>query len=144
MTAENRVTIFAVDDHPVVSAGLKIALLRTPALLLIGTAVSPDDCIAFNQRRQTGVVVLDLVFEGKVRLDFIALCRDAAPGASIVVFSSLPAADHESKACAAGADAYVSKERTLDDLISVIVDLSDKQRSTLGCLAAGRFAADQT
>ncbi len=40
MTAENRVTIFAVDDHPEVSAGLKIALLRTPALLLIGTAVS--------------------------------------------------------------------------------------------------------
>lgn len=121
---KKQASIFAVDDHPVIATGLKIALLRRRGFELAGSATGPEQALSIIRVSKFDVLIIDLVFDGKARTDFITLCRDAAPDAVIVVFSSLPPEDFEETTLSAGADAYVSKERTLDELIDVIARLS--------------------
>lgn len=113
--------IFVVDDHPIVCAGLRLSL--SDKAKLVGSAAGPDEALERFRTLSPNALILDLVFNGKVRLDFIAKCRALLPKATIVIFSSLPAQDYEETAIAAGADGYVSKEHDLAVLLDVIEDL---------------------
>lgn len=113
-----------VDDHPVVALGIRLAFQEQGAFTLIGTATDPQDAAELIERLAPDIVIIDLVFAGAVKVSIVEQCREAGPGCTLVVFSSLPARLYEQEARRAGADAYVSKDHDLEGLVGVLSEVA--------------------
>lgn len=109
-----------IDDHPVVALGVRLAFQERRRFVLAGTAQAPDTAVSLIEQIRPDAIVLDLVFCGTVAISTIAACREVVPEAAIVVFSSLPARLYEQQALEAGADAYLTKDNDLSDLVEVL------------------------
>ena len=112
--------IFLVDDHPIVALGLKIAVAGTGTLVFVGTAANPDAGLREVGRLRPNTVILDLVFDGCVTLALVRRARALLPHAAIIAFSSLPARLYARDALEAGANAFLSKDADMSDLIALI------------------------
>ena len=121
-------TVFLIDDHPVVALGLEIALADAGSLKLVGVASEPPTGLVKIEAVRPDCLILDLVFAGSVELSLIRHCRDILADTSIIVFSSLPAKAYAHDALSAGADAYLTKDADLADLVALIKKLADTQR----------------
>jgi len=119
-------SVFLIDDHPVVSLGLRLAFRESTQFQLVGTAVDAINALDKIEQRTPDAIVVDLVLAGSVELSLVAQCRKAAPSAAIVVFSSLPARLYERQALEAGADAYLTKENDLACLVRLLSGLMAK------------------
>lgn len=116
-------SVFLIDDHPVVALGLRLAFHESLQFQLVGTAVNAIKALDEIEKRIPDAIVVDLVLTGVIELSLVAHCREAAPSAAIVVFSSLPARLYERQALGAGADAYLSKENDLASLVKLLSGL---------------------
>lgn len=123
-------TLLVVDDHPVVALGIELALQTRPELRLVGVVTDPLDPKGAVAKNAPDALVLDLTFAGAVNLSLIRSSRERMPGAAIVVFTSLPARLYRQDAINAGADAYLTKDHDIAELITVLLDqLAKKTRA---------------
>jgi len=127
---ETPITVFLVDDHPIVEAGLRLGFGLTDEFRLIGTALTHDHALARLEELRPDVIVSDLVIGGELDLGYLHHYRRAVPEARIVAFSSLPSEAYSAKCLAAGADGFVSKSVSPHELA----------RELKTILAAGRAA----
>ena len=54
------ITVLLADDHEVVREGLRLALLRSPHIRVVGEAPDGATAVALAERRKPDVVVMDL------------------------------------------------------------------------------------
>ena len=129
--ASHAKTLLVVDDHPVVAMGIELALRTVQGLCLVGALTNPADPWKAIADWQPDALVLDLAFSGVVDLPLVRRCRTLVPRAVIVVFSSLPTRPYRQDALDAGADAYLTKNHDIKDLIALIVELLSREPKTL-------------
>ncbi|MFB2552921.1 response regulator transcription factor [Ensifer soli] len=122
------ISLFLIDDHPVVGLGLSLALSGHARLRLAGSAVNRFAGLRAIEALQPDALVVDLVFDGEAETAFVGECRSAAPGAVIVVFSSLPRRAYEREVIERGADTYVAKSADLQVLLDTVLALSGRPR----------------
>ncbi len=115
--------ILLADDHPVIATGIRLALKQVSSQHELQCVEDPSSAIALCELWRPEAVILDLVFNGVIEADLVRHCRAAAPQASIVVFSSLPAATYAEEVKHAGADAFVGKDTDLDVLVRTLARL---------------------
>lgn len=115
--------ILLADDHPVIATGVRLALRQSPGSRFLGAETTPEAALTRVAAERPDALILDLVFDGRIQLALVGECRRAAPGAVIVVFTSLPARSYRQSVLAAGADAFVGKDTDLDALIAILTDL---------------------
>lgn len=127
------ITVFLVDDHPIVEAGLRLGFGLTDEFRLVGTALSHQQALARIEDLRPDVIVSDLVIDGELDLDYLPHYRQAAPDARLVAFSSLPAEAYAAKCLALGADGFVSKNTSPHELVQ---ELSKILTSDRGARAA--------
>ena len=61
LVAENgEITVLIADDHEVVREGLRLALLRSPHIRVVGEAPDGETAVALAERRRPDVVIMDL------------------------------------------------------------------------------------
>lgn len=82
-------SVYLIDDHPIVAAGLRLGMGLTEEFRLIGTSVTHHAALEALETLSPDVIITDLVIDGEVDLDFIGHYRKAAANARVVVFSSL-------------------------------------------------------
>ena len=115
---EQVIEVAAVDDHPIVLAGLTSLLDGAPGVRVVATARGVDELLAGPGRR-AAVVLLDLdLGDGTCAADNIR--RLLATGAAVVVFSVTAAPATVRAAMGAGAACYVPKTENVDDLLTAI------------------------
>ena len=119
-------TVLVVDDHPVVALGIELALRAIRGLCIAGVINDPLDPKGAITALAPDALVLDLAFSGTVNFPLIRQSRALVPSAVIVVFSSLPARLYRQDSLDAGADAYLTKDHDIDDLIALLVSLLSK------------------
>lgn len=128
-TQDKDFRVLLVDDHPVVAAGLKIALRDMDIGTFMGCASTPHAAITMIAAEKPDALILDLSFNGRIELPLIEKCRSALPEAIIVVFTSLPPRTYRVEAIRWGADAFVSKETDLETLVEILFELRDRPRT---------------
>jgi DNA-binding NarL/FixJ family response regulator len=112
--------IFLIDDHPAVRKGLRL-LLSQEAHIICGEAESSEETRERIGTSGAHIALLDLSLGDESGLDLITEIR--MQGISVLIYSMHEDADSIEKACAAGADGYVSKREKEDQLLLAVADL---------------------
>ncbi|MDR8367599.1 response regulator transcription factor [Pseudomonas sp. JL3] len=104
-----------VDDHPVVSAAVRI-VLEPEGFKLIYEAFSVGEALSILREHAVDLVILDLVMPGGDGLDVLERIKANDLSCRVLVFSSLDPLFFQDRCMRAGAMAYVAKTNDLSQL----------------------------
>ncbi len=115
-----QITVFLVDDHAVLRAGLRLLLDAQPDMQVVGEAGDGSEALALAARLRPDVILLDLSMPGLGGLDALPALRKAAPGARVVVLTMHDDESYLRQALRRGAAGYVLKKAADVDLLSAV------------------------
>ena len=109
--------VLIVDDHEIVRKGVRTLFANNDSIEVCGEAQNGMEAIWMVPLLSPDVVILDLSMPGMNGFEAAAKIRSIAPSVKIVFFSV-----HEipSTAMWVGADAFISKSSTLQQLASTV------------------------
>jgi DNA-binding NarL/FixJ family response regulator len=117
------VNVILVDDHPITRHALRTLLpVLVPDLCVVGEAESSRDAVALVEKVVPDLVVLDLAMPGSNGVAAIRELRRRDVKCRILVYSALSQPAVVVDALSAGADGYVLKTASLEELVSAIAD----------------------
>jgi DNA-binding NarL/FixJ family response regulator len=114
------IRVVVVDDHDVVRLGLTHAIGSTPDMGVVGAARDGSEAIDVVHRTSPDVVLMDLSMPRMGGLEATRRIVARHPQVRVVVLTAMPVWQHEARALAAGAVAYLPKDGKLGDLLSTI------------------------
>ncbi|GAB5486405.1 MAG: response regulator transcription factor [Parasphingorhabdus sp.] len=124
---ERPISVFLVDDHPIVEAGLRLGFSLNNDFALVGTALNHDAALDQLKSVSPNVIVMDLIIDGDLDFRYIPLYRHAAPNARLVAFSSLAENAYAPKCKAAGTDGFISKSTSPHELVKALQGVLSKK-----------------
>ena len=111
--------VLLIDDHPIVRAGCR-RLLESRGGVRVLEAKTAAEGLALFETAEPDIVVLDVNLPDRGGLDLLRELRARRPGLRVVMFSMYEDAAFVSRALAAGAMGYVSKNDDPETLIEAI------------------------
>jgi len=115
-----KLRVMVVDDHAILRRGLALMIAREPDLVLIAEAATIEDALREAERHTPDVVLLDAHLPDANGIAAIRRLRGISPGIHIVILSMYDDSEHARRAFAAGAEGYVVKSSTHDELIEAL------------------------
>ena len=117
---QTRVSIFIVDDHPVVRDGLKSLLEREPDLLVCGEAAGAATALEQITRALPDIVLLDISLSQGSGLELLKDMTIQHPKMPVVVLSMHDETVYAERAIRAGARGYLMKGESSAQVVSAI------------------------
>jgi DNA-binding NarL/FixJ family response regulator len=114
------IRVAIVDDHPIVTDGVVANLGAADGIAIVATGTSADDAVAIATAERPDVLIIDLELGGPSGLDAIPRVKSVSPATRIVVFSAYAGEERVAAAFERGADSYVLKGTSSDDLVAVV------------------------
>jgi len=114
------IRIVIADDHPIVRAGFRQLVAEDPQLRVVAEAGDTAELLAVLAAHEADVVLLDISMPGIAFLDLVRRIRTTRPRARILVVSMHPEDQVAVRAIEAGADGYVMKTQSADELVGAI------------------------
>jgi len=109
--------ILLIDDHALFRSGFKLMLERVcPPPLCIVEAGTVERGLLAAQEQAFDIVFLDLGLPGLSGLDGLRSMREACPNSALVVLSAIEDTDTIRLALSAGAQGYIAKTASADDI----------------------------
>jgi two-component system, NarL family, response regulator len=115
-----RIRVLAVDDHPVVRAGLAAMLANEPDLEVVGEARNGAEGVALFEARRPDVVLMDLQMPELDGVSATRAIRGIDPGARVIVLTNFEGDADIHRALSAGACAYLLKDAPAEQLVATI------------------------
>jgi len=120
MTAEKRIRLMVVDDHPVVRRGIALLLSTEPDLELVAEAENGWQAIQQFRTHRPDVTLMDLQMPEMGGVDALSAIRAEFPDARIVVLTTYAGDVQALRAMQAGARAYTLKTTLDRELLDTI------------------------
>jgi len=114
------IRVLAVDDHPLLRAGVAALIGSEDDLELIGEASNGREALDLFRKSQPDVVLMDLQMPEMNGIDAIIAIRNEFPEARIIVLTTHPGDVQVSRALKAGARAYLMKGELRKELLETI------------------------
>lgn len=121
-----RLTIFLVDDHDVVRAGMRALL--DDSFEVVGEANNVDSAIEMIINREPDVVVLDVKLPGGGGAAVIEGVRPVRPHVKFMALTVSTSREDVAQLINAGVDGYVTKTTMGEDLPSLIAQAAEGSR----------------
>jgi DNA-binding NarL/FixJ family response regulator len=118
--ASRKVSVFIVDDHPLVRDWLSRLINDEADLEVCGCADNADDASQAIGRLHPGISIVDIGLRGKSGLELIRTLTDQNPDQNILVLSMHDEAVYARRAFRAGARGYVNKRQTAEEVVVAI------------------------
>ena len=115
-----RIRVLAVDDHPLLRAGIAGLISDEPDMVLVAEAENGLDAIEKFTRHHPDVTLMDLQMPEMDGLDALETIRGTDPDARIVVLTTYPGDAQVLRALKAGACGYLLKSTLRKELLSTI------------------------
>jgi NarL family two-component system response regulator LiaR len=119
ITAEN-IRILIVDDHAVVREGQRALIETEPGMLLVGEGVDGIEAIELTDTLNPDVLLIDLLMPRMDGVESIGKIRAQNSTVKILVLTSYTADDKVFSAIKAGAQGYLLKDATPEELLDAI------------------------
>jgi DNA-binding NarL/FixJ family response regulator len=111
------VNVVIVDDHPVMRQGLRVLLpQQDPAIVIVGEASTAREAVCAVESSVPDLVVMGLVMSDASGVATIRDLRKRGSKSRILVYSALSLPAVVISALSAGADGYVLKTDSLEEL----------------------------
>ena len=119
-TGAVRIRVLAVDDHPVVRAGIAAMLANEPDLTVVALARNGAEAIALFETHRPDVVLMDLQMPEMGGVAATRAIRAIDPDARIVALTTYDGDADIHRALSAGACAYLLKDAMIDQLVAAV------------------------
>ena len=116
----DEISVLIVDDHEVVREGLRLSLLRSPQIRVVGEAPDGETAIALAERRRPNVIIMDLRMPGMDGLEATRALTDQAPDSKVLIFTAYSERSLLSRGFDSGANGYILKEAPHQTLVRAI------------------------
>lgn len=137
------IRIVIADDHPIVRAGFRQLVAEDADLRVVAEAGDSTELLAVLAAQDADVVLLDIGMPGVPFLDLVQRVRALRPRARILVVSMHPEDQVAVRAIEGGADGYVMKTQSPDELVGAIRKVHGGGKH-VGPALAERLAAELT
>ena len=115
--------VLVVDDAEDLRFLLRLRLQRTDHLEVVGEAEDGVEAVEQARALQPDLVILDVAMPRMDGLQALPLIREAVPHVRVIMLSGFNEGTMERSALAAGADHYLVKGGSLDELIALTQEL---------------------
>ena len=122
------VSIVLADDHRLVRQGLRLLLEREPDFAVVGEAADGLEVTPLVERLRPDVLAVDLAMPGLSGLDVIREVKRRIPRTRIIMLSMHASKAFVLQAISRGADGYVRKESSADQLVRAIREVQAGRR----------------
>ena len=124
----NPIRVLIVDDHAVVRDGLSLLLQGAPGIDVVGTASSGEEGIARARALAPTLILLDLIMPGMSGLEALPPLKTALPDVRVLMLTSYVAGDLVGPAVQAGADGYLLKTASGDEVLDAVRAVASGRR----------------
>jgi two-component system, NarL family, response regulator LiaR len=114
------IRVLLADDHLMVRRGLATLLLAFNDVQLVGEAQNGTEALALCATAQPDVVLMDLLMPEMDGVEATRVIRERHPNIQVIVLTSMNEYDYVQRALAAGAEGYLLKSISADDLATAI------------------------
>jgi DNA-binding NarL/FixJ family response regulator len=114
------IKIVLADDHQIVRFGLRTLLESQPDFIVVGEAVDGLDALQMVEKHSPDVVILDLMMPRINGIEAARQIHAQYPHMRIVILSMFDSEAYIVEALGGGADAYVLKQSTTEDLVAAV------------------------
>lgn len=114
------IRILIADDHPIVRAGFRQLVAEDPQLRVVAEAGDTAELLTVLAAQDADVLLLDIGMPGIAFLELVQRIRVMRPRVRILVVSMHPEDQVAVRAIEAGADGYVMKTQSADELVGAI------------------------
>ena len=120
MNSSQSIRVMVVDDHQVVRQGL-VALINTePGLMTVAEASDGQQAVELFRQHQPDITLMDLRLPVMGGVDATRIIRQEFPTARIIVLTTYDGDEDIYRALKAGAQGYLLKGVSFDDLLDAI------------------------
>jgi DNA-binding NarL/FixJ family response regulator len=114
------ITVLLADDHEVVREGLRLALLRSPHIRVVGEAPDGATAVALAERRKPDVVVMDLRMPEMDGIEATEEITRRVPEVKVLIFTAYSERALLQRGLESGARGYILKEAPHETLLRAI------------------------
>lgn len=137
----DKIKLAICDDMNFICEYFKMVLKEDERFEVVGTANRRDDVLALAEEKNPDVILLDLNFgKNNEGIEMIPELKEINPKCKVIIITVHDQGDLILDAFAAGADSYLLKEISVDDMKKAIVETCTNMESfsqRLLCNAAG-------
>ena len=127
--------ILCVDDHQVVRDGVRRIFDEKEIKIELGEAGDAAGAVLLASRQEWDIVVLDISLGGKSGLDLLKEIRRLRPRLPVLIFSMHAEEVYARRAISAGAQGYITKGSSSDELHEAIERIARGGRYVTPALA---------
>ena len=109
-----------VDNHALLREGIHYLCLTTSDLTLVGEAANDKDILELCYELQPDLVLMDLMMPGMDGIATTKAIREQCPEVKILILTSFITQDLVLQAIAAGANSFVLKDASTEEIINAI------------------------
>jgi DNA-binding NarL/FixJ family response regulator len=117
------IRVLLVDDFPLMREGIAVALDADPAIEVVAQAGDADEGLELARALHPDVVLLDMRMPGSSGLVLLQRIRAELPDVRVLVVTASEKADTLLQAVSAGANGYLTKRATRQELVDAIVTI---------------------
>jgi DNA-binding NarL/FixJ family response regulator len=120
MTAQNRIRILSVDDHPLLREGIAMIINTQPDMTLVSQASTGTEAVQQYRTHRPDVTLMDLRLPDLSGIDALIAIRAEFPEARIIMLTTFEDEFEAKRALEAGARGYLLKNTPPSELARVI------------------------
>ena len=120
MAETPEITVLLADDHEVVREGLRLALLRSPHIRVVGEAADGETAVSLAERRLPDVIVMDQRMPGMDGIEATEEIMRRVPDAKVLIFTAYSERALLQRGLESGARGYILKEAPHETLLRAI------------------------
>jgi DNA-binding NarL/FixJ family response regulator len=121
------IKIMVVDDHKIVRDGIRALLIGQKTIKYIGDAEDAESLFNFLLKTQPDVLILDIILPGKSGVEITVSIKEKYPCIRILILSSNSDEETILSAVKAGANGFLSKDTSKEELITAIMAVATNE-----------------
>ncbi len=140
-TKQSQYTILLADDHALIRHGIRNLISNNPALKVVGEVGDGEELLEFLKKIQPELLILDISMPKLTGIEAVSRVKKLYPDIKILMLTMHKNKQYFYHAMSAGADGYLMKEDSDEELLLAIKRIQDG-KSYLSPFLSQDFADD--